>query len=74
MGERRFSVGVVGAGMVGERLVSVLEERRFPLSELRIMATSARRQELAGRERDVVETCAEAFEGLDIALFLISSA
>jgi aspartate-semialdehyde dehydrogenase len=69
MSDREYSVGVVGAGLVGERLVSVLEERGFPSSHMRIMATSARRQEIAGREREVIEACEEAFDGLDIALF-----
>jgi aspartate-semialdehyde dehydrogenase len=69
MVDRQYRVGVVGAGMVGERLVQVLERRRFPLAELRIMATSSRRQEMAGRARDVVEAAEEAFEGLDVALF-----
>jgi aspartate-semialdehyde dehydrogenase len=69
MSRRTYAVGVVGAGMVGEILVEVLEEREFPVGELRIMATSARRQEFGGRERDVVAACAEAFDGLDIALF-----
>ena len=48
MAERRYRVGVVGAGMVGERLVEVT---------------------IAGRERDVIETCEAAFDGLDVALF-----
>jgi len=69
MTEKAYRVGVVGAGMVGERLVSVLERRGFPLGELRIMATSARRQEMVGRQRDVIETTPDAFDGLDIALF-----
>ena len=69
MTERSYAVGVVGAGMVGEILVRVLEEREFPVGELRIMATSARRQEFGGRERDVVAACPEAFDGLDVALF-----
>ena len=55
--------------MVGQRLVEVLEQREFPMSELRILATSARRQEIAGRERDVIETTEDAFDGLDVALF-----
>jgi len=55
--------------MVGERLVSVLEETGFPMGELRIMATSTRRQDMAGKERQVVEACEDAFDGLDIALF-----
>ncbi len=67
--EKLFSVGVVGAGLVGEKLVGVLESRGFPMKELRVMATSSRKQEMAGRVRDVVETCEDAFEGLDIALF-----
>ena len=69
MTERRYRVGVVGAGMVGRRLVEVLERRDFPVEELRIMATSARRQEIAGREREVIATAPEAFDGLEIALF-----
>jgi aspartate-semialdehyde dehydrogenase len=69
MSERTYNVGVVGAGLVGERMVEVLEERCFPVEQLRIMATSTRRQELAGRERDVIETTEEAFDGLDVALF-----
>ena len=69
MTDGRYRVGVVGAGMVGERLVEVLERRSFPMDELRIMATSARRQTMAGREREVVLTSEAAFEGLDIALF-----
>lgn len=69
MSDRMFKVGVVGAGMVGQRLVEVLERRSFPMSELRIMATSARKQTIAGKERDIVETTEDAFDGLDIALF-----
>jgi aspartate-semialdehyde dehydrogenase len=69
MSDRKFSVGVVGAGVVGERLVEVLEQRAFPVSELRIMATSRRVQEFAGRERQVVAAEEDAFDGLDVALF-----
>ena len=69
MTDASIRVGVVGAGMVGERLVEVLEERRFPVAELRIMATSARRQEIAGRLREVIPASDEALEGLDVALF-----
>jgi len=69
MSAKKYRVGIVGAGMVGERLVEVLLERRFPLGELRIMATSARRQEFAGREYDVIAASEDAFDGLDVALF-----
>lgn len=69
MASEAYRIGVVGAGMVGERLVEVLEERHFPLEELRIMATSARSQEMAGREREVIAASEDAFDGLEIALF-----
>lgn len=69
MSDGECRVGVVGAGMVGERLVEVLLQRRFPMAELRIMATSARRQEFAGRPYDVVAASEDAFDGLDVALF-----
>jgi len=66
---RQYTVGVVGAGLVGEELVRVLEGRAFPMGELRVMARSRRTQQIAGKDREVVAACEEAFEGLDIALF-----
>ena len=68
-----FRVAVVGAtGAVGATMLRVLEERGFPVSELRPLASSRS----AGRELDYlgkpvfVQTLAEdAFEGIDIALF-----
>ncbi len=68
-----FRVAVVGAtGAVGGTMLRVLEERGFPVTELRPLA-SARS---AGRQLDYlgkpvfVETLTEdAFEGIDIALF-----
>ena len=69
MTDRDYKVGVVGAGLVGEELVRVLEQRSFPMAELRIAARSERTQEMAGKPRQVVAACVEAFDGLDIALF-----
>ena len=53
MSSRQYNVGVVGAGMVGQRLVEVLERRKFPMTELRILATSTRKQVIGGREREL---------------------
>ncbi|MFP4029374.1 MAG: aspartate-semialdehyde dehydrogenase [Candidatus Brocadiia bacterium] len=69
MNSKSFKVGVVGAGMVGEELVRVLEQRAFPAEELRIMARSERTQELAGNKRHVIAASEEVFDGLDVALF-----
>lgn len=68
-----FKVAVVGAtGAVGGTMLRVLEERGFPVTELRPLA-SARSQ---GKQLDYlgkpiyVETLTDdAFEGIDIALF-----
>jgi aspartate-semialdehyde dehydrogenase len=64
-----LTVAVVGAGLVGERLVAELKRRDFPLKELRVLARSARRETLAGEEFEVGAAEPEAFEGVDLALF-----
>ena len=64
-----YTVAVVGAGLVGERLVAELRRRRFPLKELRVLARSARRAALAGETFEVGVAEPEAFEGVDYALF-----
>jgi aspartate-semialdehyde dehydrogenase len=63
------TVAVVGAGLVGERLVAELRRRDFPFKELRILARSARRVTLAGEEFEVGVAEPDAFEGVDLALF-----
>jgi aspartate-semialdehyde dehydrogenase len=64
-----YTVAVVGAGLVGERLVAELRSRDFPLKELRVLARSPRRAVLAGETFEVGVAEPEAFEGVDYALF-----
>jgi aspartate-semialdehyde dehydrogenase len=64
-----YTVAVVGAGLVGERLVSELRRREFPLKELRVLARSARRAVLAGETFEVGLAEPDAFEGVDFAFF-----
>ena len=64
-----LTVAVVGAGLVGERLVAELRRRDFPLKELRVLARSVRRIHLAGEEFEVGVAEPDAFEGVDLALF-----
>src|SRR5918998_249200 len=64
-----FTVAVVGAGLVGERLVAELRRRDFRLKELRVLARSARKATLAGATFEVGVAEPEAFEGVDLALF-----
>ncbi len=68
-----YNVVVVGAaGAVGQEILKVLEERRFPVGQLRLCATSrsAGKQMLfRGRPYVVEETTPDSFAGMDIALF-----
>jgi len=64
-----YTVAVVGAGLVGDRLVAELRRRDFPIKELRVLARSARRTTLAGETFEVGVAEPEAFEGVDIAFF-----
>jgi len=64
-----YTVAVVGAGLVGDRLVAELRRRDFPLKELRILARSARSAVLAGETFVVGVAEPGAFEGVDLAFF-----
>ncbi len=64
-----YTVAVVGAGLVGERLIAELRRRRFPLRELRVLARTARRTVLDGETFEVGVAEPEAFEGVDYAFF-----
>jgi aspartate-semialdehyde dehydrogenase len=64
-----YTVAVVGAGLVGERLVAELRRREFPLKELRVLARTTRRAVLAGETFEVGAAEPGAFEGVDYALF-----
>jgi aspartate-semialdehyde dehydrogenase len=59
----------VGIGAVGTEMVKVLRQRKFPASEIRILATRERDEEVAGETFHVLEAKPEAFDGLDIVLF-----
>jgi aspartate-semialdehyde dehydrogenase len=68
-----FDVAVVGAtGAVGGTMLRVLEERGFPVTELRPLASArsaGRELDYLGQPRTVRELTADAFEGIQIALF-----
>jgi aspartate-semialdehyde dehydrogenase len=66
---RQYRVAVVGVGVVGEEILRVLDDVEFPASQVTVMARSARRQTLAGAEREVLETTLDTLREADIALF-----
>ena len=67
-----YKVGILGAtGAVGEQMLTVLQERKFPISELRLFGSSrsaGRKIPFAGSETTVQEASLEAFKGLDLLL------
>jgi len=68
-----LTVAVVGAtGVVGGTMIRMLRERRFPVGQLRLLASArsaGRTIEVAGTDHVVREATADAFDGVDIALF-----
>ncbi len=70
---RPLTVAVVGAtGVVGRTMIQVLSERRFPVGELKLLASGRSAGSTVsadGRTLTVEEAIPEAFEGVDIALF-----
>ena len=72
-GPREAVVAIVGAtGAVGVELIRCLEERGFPLSELRLFASArsaGRTLTFRGQTLTVRELNEHSFSGVDIALF-----
>lgn len=67
------NVAIVGAtGAVGQEFLKILAERKFPVDELRLLATKRSAGKVIswqGRDLEVAETTDGSFKGIDIALF-----
>ncbi|WP_457622998.1 aspartate-semialdehyde dehydrogenase [Persephonella sp.] len=68
-----YNIAILGAtGAVGQTMLKVLEEREFPIDEIRLLASPrSKGQELEymGIKYKVQPVTPESFEGIDIALF-----
>ena len=68
-----FRVAIVGAtGLVGGEFLKVLEQRKFPMDDLRLYASdrsAGKMLSFMGQELEVAETTEDSFNGVDIALF-----
>ncbi|HXV81548.1 MAG TPA: aspartate-semialdehyde dehydrogenase, partial [Candidatus Binatia bacterium] len=73
MKKESYNVAVVGAtGAVGEQMREVLEEREFPVGELRLLASERSAGQFLpfkGKEIRVDVLAEDSFAGIDIALF-----
>lgn len=70
---KKINVGVVGAtGVVGETFLSLLDEREFPLGQLKLFASDAsvgKTRECGGQEWPVETLREGCFDGLNLVFF-----
>jgi aspartate-semialdehyde dehydrogenase len=70
---RQYTVAVVGAtGAVGEQLMKMLEDRDFPVKELKLLSSArsaGSKLTFRGQEVIVEEATPDSFKGIEIALF-----
>lgn len=68
-----YSVALMGAtGLVGRMILKILEERNFPIKELKLFATErslGQQLEFQGEKIAVEVTKPESFQGCDLAFF-----
>jgi aspartate-semialdehyde dehydrogenase len=71
--KKEFNVAVAGAtGAVGNEMISILEQRNFPVKNLRLLASErSKGKSLTYKGQSIaVETLTtDSFEGIDVALF-----
>ena len=70
---KQYNLAIVGAtGAVGYELMKVLAERKFPIGELRLLASErskGKKITYCGKEYEVGVADKDAFSGIDVVLF-----
>lgn len=68
-----YTIGILGAtGAVGQEIIHLLHERKFPIKELRLLASArsaGKTLHFGNQSWTVEETTPESFSGLDFAIF-----
>ena len=68
-----YKVGIVGStGAVGQEFIKLLEDRKFPIGELKLFASSrsaGKQVQALGQTITIEEATKTCFDGLDIVLF-----
>lgn len=71
--QKLFNIAVVGAtGAVGEQIIRLLEQRNFPIKDLKLLSSARSagvKIPFKGQDVTVQEATPDSFEGVDIALF-----
>ncbi len=70
---RKINLAIVGVtGAVGQEFLKLIEERKFPFANLKMLASSrsaGKQIDFMGKTYTVEETTEKSFDGVDIALF-----
>ncbi len=66
---KKYNIAVVGVGAVGIEMLRVLQQRKFPIGNLVVLARSARDIEVDGKRYSVRAVSPDEFKDIDIALF-----
>jgi aspartate-semialdehyde dehydrogenase len=70
---KKYNIAIAGAtGAVGIELIKILEERSFPVNEIRLLASkrsAGKKMTFKGKEVTIQELTHNAFMGIDIAIF-----
>lgn len=74
---REYNTAVVGAtGAVGQEMIKILEERNFPIKEIKLLASkrsAGKKLKFKGKEVVVEELTPDSFKNVEIALFSIGA-
>ena len=74
---KKYNVAIVGAtGLVGQEFIKCLEERKFPMASVHLLASdrsAGKKMFVNHQEVEVKETVPESFDAIDIALFSVGS-
>ncbi|NLJ58898.1 MAG: aspartate-semialdehyde dehydrogenase [Tissierellia bacterium] len=69
---KKYNIAIIGAtGAVGQEMLKILEERNFPIKDLKLLASSrsaGTKVEFKGKEYTIEETKEDSFENIDIVL------
>lgn len=71
-----YRVAVLGTGAVGQELLRILDERNFPVAELKLLATArsaGQKVTWRGQEYTIEEVTPDSFNGVQIAFFAASN-